>query len=1347
MGPNRQRGKRNLPQQKRGGTSGVQKPPRKIPSLVSSAARNLIADVLHHAATGGTVPVPEKHFDASLGAKITFRRNAPLSTVEVLGRVYEGLGFPRDLVAQYLVDLTQMGEFPSFSTVEDLLVVDGPFQPFLVQSCFELFNCMTLFRMDDNEMSSNDTHLDSHFLDEELENVSVMFESQYIASKKFGDGEDDAYREAYFSMSTEEEQKILIAIRFPCTYPEEPPMIFVQPVLSPLPIGEVPSLSVAPNCTKDLSPVVRRLIMDTAVEVLAPLWSLSDPCGCLIPLLSALHSVVASIRSEEPIAVATSASASPSRSELDEKRKAFLSYLRDVTNDPGKTGNNADGAQRTPENAGENGDTSKGSDDYHGSLTLPERVALAEVIVGSGEAPEKYTAEIFRRDKSLDEKLKAKWEKLNREGSLSEIRKKLPAYEARTSLRRSLQSSNVVVIGGETGSGKTTQVPQYLYEFCCEDGHGSIANIVCTQPRRLAATSVALRVAEERDDAVGGTVGYSIRLENCTSRHTQITYCTTGILLRRLQTDKYLKGVTHVVVDEIHERGVDTDFLLILLRDLLSYRKDLIVVLMSATMDSELFSHYFGGAPVLSIHGRTFPVQVFSLEEVIPLVGYHLESGSPYEKREKIDRKSGGQRNARKPNADMYGDDLAAEMSELLEQKILSAKIRASPETIDTLSRMNFDEINYELIESIVLHIDHAIRIEGAVLIFMPGMAEIVRTMDQLQSNTRLQQRCIFYNLHSSLGSSSQQGVFARPPRGKRKVVIGTNIMETSITIDDAVYVIDCGKLKENRYNSRKCMSELVTVSTSKANCRQRQGRAGRVREGFCFRLFTSVQYDEMQDHQLCEMHRVSLDSLVLQIYSLNLGDEVEYLRKALSPPEEKAIHSSVNALMTLGALTREKRLTSLGQHLANLPLDVRIGKMIIHSALLHCVDPVLTMAACLSVRSPFLGAVELRAEVEEMRRAFSGSQLSDQLSSWYAYSKWISTLHEDGAAAAMRLCEKTLLSPNNLSQIQSTKRQYERYLSEAGFLDCAMNSNSSPQRFLFPPYVSLSNVVYESGGSAFNQNSGSSMCILACLVAGLYPNIARIKAPPKKRNPQFSANSFHGGKKARSRYITFDGADCMIHPSSVAAKEPTLGSPSQLIVYVDKVKTSDVFLREVSCVLPLHVILFGSGKLEYLAPYKELCVDEVTAFQCEEDEAMLLMHFKDQLHSALTIKINDPSKSWESVSAVVVRAIIKLVNDNSTSGHALKVIDRRQPRTAVTDSLLQTENDTQNEVDMETNSLSNTSSTRRHVRICFHCGESDHLVQNCPHKAEEKKGGPSVRCFICGMWHYPLFCSCAKSS
>eukprot|EP00758_Cryptobia_borreli_P012113 Tbor_TRINITY_DN5718_c4_g2::TRINITY_DN5718_c4_g2_i1::g.19549::m.19549/K13026/DHX57; ATP-dependent RNA helicase DHX57 len=268
------------------------------------------------------------------------------------------------------------------------------------------------------------------------------------------------------------------------------------------------------------------------------------------------------------------------------------------------------------------------------SKTELETPDVAEVIsrsAGLGKTGGRENKRHLRRDPQIDSSLKEGWERLKEKGSLMGVRNKLPAMLERDKIRKALQEHNVVVVSGETGSGKTTQVPQFLYEYCCEAGTASLCNIVCTQPRRLAATAVALRVADERDEVIGQTVGYSIRLENRTSPETKILYCTTGIMLRRLQTDRVLEGVSHIVVDEIHERGVDTDFLLILLKDLLQKRpNNLKVILMSATMNSKLFSEYFYDSPVITISGRTHPVDIFPLEKVIPTVKYVLEDGSQY---------------------------------------------------------------------------------------------------------------------------------------------------------------------------------------------------------------------------------------------------------------------------------------------------------------------------------------------------------------------------------------------------------------------------------------------------------------------------------------------------------------------------------------------------------------------------------------------------------------------------------------------------------------------------------------------------------------------------------------------
>ncbi|PBJ80492.1 RNA helicase [Trypanosoma cruzi cruzi] len=1292
MGPNRQRKPRTMKTHRGRGGNRTPTSSTAAPSMLSRAGREMIIDVLHHAATGGAVPVPEKHFDANAGIRITLQRNSPLTPYETLQRLYEGLGFPPDLTTQYVTDLQGASKLPAFTSITELLAEGGPYQSFLVNSCFELFSHMLFYYRGEVDVIMASEEEDA-ILENELETIQSLFDESFLGVKQIDDKEFKGC-EIYFSFSSGSGKRVVVCVRVPNQYPDDPPLILVQPCGNQ--VGALPILGVFHADTKELPAAWRRSILDVAVETINGLAGE----GCLVALMSSLHGVIASIE-VMPISTCNSGikeEERPSKEEkvnLDAQRKAFLNALTA-----------APGVNPTS------------TEDHHASYPMPVKIGLKTVGCVQDEG-DIVRREYLKTDKSLDAKLMAEWESLRTSGTMKKAREQLPAFQVREELREIISKHQVVVIGGETGSGKTTQIPQYLYEFMCESGMGGSANIVCTQPRRLAATSVALRVAEERDEAVGGVVGYTIRLESCVSRRTQITYCTTGIVLRRLQVEKFLGSVSHIVVDEIHERGVDTDFLLILLRDLIQRRSDLKVVLMSATMDSELFARYFGGAPVISIQGRTYPVQHFHLEEIIPMVGYILEDGSPYANREA--KREERRRNNRKQaiNIDPEEVDDAREME--LSGQSLTGKLNAAPKTLETISRMNLDVINYELIESVVFYIDTVMKVDGAVLIFLPGMAEIMRCMEQLKSNPRLSNSCLMYNLHSSLGSSEQHGVFQRPPKGKRKVVIGTNIMETSITIDDAVFVIDSGKAKENRYDARKSLSQLVTVNVSKANCRQRQGRAGRVREGFCFRLFTSAQFEALDDHQLCEMHRVPLEGLILQIYSLNLGDEVEYLQKALSPPEERAVRGSVRALTTLGALTLDKRLTSLGQHLANLPLDVRIGKMIIHGAILHCVDPVLTIAACLAVRSPFLSMMDYQAEVEGVRRAFAGEYMSDHLVSWFAYASWVFVQYNEGSSAAKKLCARYYLSLPALKQIQSTKRQYERYLYEAGFIE-ETPIHSSHERFLYDPVITLEDRLYESGGRQFNANAGSVKCILSCVVAGLYPNIARVQTGAGKKGGTFL------------KLTTFDGSEVMIHPSSVVGREKKFLSP--LLVYVDKIKTSATFLRDVSVVTPLHVILFSGGGLEYLPKYGELVVDDMVAFKCRSEDATLLKHLKDQLDSALSQKINNPSESWESTSSVVVRAILRLLKDDLESVRHLTVVDHRQPRTSLTAPLAPPE---------EAVARERQEAKRRTQQRCFVCGEADHMARSCPRQAASLKGGPSVRCFVCGAWHHPTECALAS--
>jgi ATP-dependent RNA helicase DHX57 len=1393
MGPNRQKrsdGQKKKPPIRRGRPTNVPQGPK---PAMSEESRNMIIDVLHCVASNGEVSVPQKYFDPNSGSGnvITFRKNQALSTVEVLQLFFEKLGYPPDAVRDYLVEVSANPNFPPPGQLRQLsdIIDDEALHPFLVACCWDLYDIMMWHAADTNGGDDDDEDEDEDVDDpdaeaqrcsslrDEMELVDSMFSDQIAAKLNFSEeGERAGERELQLVTCTKDGVEVLVVLRIPDLYPVEPPALWIEPRAVPLSKGgagktkaAAPQKVMAINRKMfELSAGCRRAAMDAATATCATLRK----TPCLVALIGAISDALASNLSDAKKLEATLAeqkeaqerqAQAQQKKEEELRRAAFVHSLQKQA--PGASAaDKTDKAPLTPSSGQQGTSSSKrmaggrsaaqpdDDDDDQGQdrfinvkvSALPQAVSLATVDTSQTNQQQERTS-FLSRNQRVDKELLEQWLYLKKHGSLASVRAALPAAAVRSSLKAALERSNVVVVGGDTGSGKTTQIPQYLYELEVEALKGSSCNIVVTQPRRLAATAVAIRVAEERDEEIGKSVGYSIRLENKCSNATRLLYCTTGIVLRRLQTDKFLGNVSHIVIDEIHERGVDTDFLLILVKDLLARRSDLKVVLMSATMDSMLFSRYFGDAPVISIAGRTHPVTNYHLEQVIAYTNYIIDDGSPYSK---LDVRKGRQqqRNMNKHKAVMdYGkDDYTEEMSMASDEKSMRKDLLAAgsseldPNVVSTLSRMNLEVINYELIEQLISSIcrNHSHE-DGAILVFLPGMQEIQKCVEELRTNKELLAKSQILNLHSSLGSSGdQQAVFRRPPRGIRKIIIGTNIMETSITIDDALFVIDCGKVKENRYDPRKSLSQLVTCWISKANAKQRQGRAGRVRPGHCFRLYTSAQYEALDDHQTCEMHRVPLESLVLQIYTLNLGDEIKYLAKALSPPEEKAVHASVKVLTGLGALTAEKRLTSLGQHLAGLPLDVRIGKIIIHGALLRCIDPVLSIAACLAVRSPFLATPDDQLEVEGIRRALAVDVQSDHLVAWYAYRKWASAKILEGEAAARKVCKDYFLSYATLLQIQATKRQYERYLAEARFLTppVASGRRGGHDAFLFEPHRRpLEGIAYESGGSVYNVLSSSHRCVLGSLVAGLYPNVAKVL--PSKPSTGSSGSSSFGYNRNQVKLATFDGSEVVIHPSSVLSRDSTFAFP--LVAYVDKIKTSATFLRELSVVSPFHVILFSGGNLKYVEQYGELVVDELTAFRCTADESVLLTRLKEQLDSVLRSKINNPTESWEAASDNVVKAIARILTDEGLSTSKALVVVDRSVRAPLTQPL-------QQQQQKDAIPQPPPDQPFKTYKKCFNCGEVGHVSRYCVEAAGKPKarGEASVRCFICGEWHHPSKCS-----
>lgn len=416
-------------------------------------------------------------------------------------------------------------------------------------------------------------------------------------------------------------------------------------------------------------------------------------------------------------------------------------------------------------------------------------------------------------------------------------------------------ATQVMVISGETGCGKSTQVPQFflddwlLQSSVALDANRPISHceVICTQPRRISAIGVAERVADERAEKIGNTVGYQIRLENKISSSTRLTFCTTGILLRRLQTDPMLESVSHVLVDEVHERSEESDFLLLILKEILAKRSDMRVILMSATLNAGLFAAYFGGAPVLEIPGRTFPVQQFFLEDILDMSKFVLEPDSQFCR--KLKKNEEHQLTNELEYADVIAANAAPPRSirdENLSLADVFARYAANTRaTCKTLFLADPMRINPELIEAVLRYIvdgEHDWPREGTILIFLPGLAEIQTVHDALNDSSTFGGRAgkyVLVPLHSTLTNEEQALVFQRAPKGKRKIVMSTNIAETSVTIDDCVFVVDVGQMKEKRFDANRNMESLDLVWVSRANAQQRKGRAGRVMPGVGIHLYT----------------------------------------------------------------------------------------------------------------------------------------------------------------------------------------------------------------------------------------------------------------------------------------------------------------------------------------------------------------------------------------------------------------------------------------------------------------------------------------------------------------------------
>lgn len=532
--------------------------------------------------------------------------------------------------------------------------------------------------------------------------------------------------------------------------------------------------------------------------------------------------------------------------------------------------------------------------------------------------------------------------------SVQDTRQSLPIYSCKKQLLDEVKAHNMLVVVGETGSGKSTQITQYL----AEEGYTANGVIACTQPRRVAAISVAKRVAEEVGCSLGDKVGYTIRFEDCTGPNTQIKYMTDGMLEREALIDPLMKKYSVIMLDEAHERTVATDVLFALLRDAVRKRKGALkLIVTSATLDSEKFSKYFDGCPVFHIEGRSFPVKKYYTKE--PEVDY----------------------------------------------------IEATIETVVDV---------------------HANNPPGDILVFLTGREEIetcceaiVQKMSRLYKENAGMSELIVLPIYSAMPSEMQSRIFDAAPEGKRKVVVATNIAETSITIDGIYYVVDPGFVKVNAYDPKLGMDSLIVQPISRAQADQRAGRAGRTGPGICYRLYTKAAYaNEMAANTIPEIQRQNLSNTILMLKAMGIRDVLNF--GFMDPPSEQSVLHALEELYVLDALDDQGGITDTGKQMSCFPMEPLLSKTLIQSISFGCSEEVIVIIAMLSVPEVFYRPRDKREKADRAKQHFEDYS-GDHLTLLNVYQKWQDSNYSKS------WCQQHYLHDKSLRKARDVQKQLVR--------------------------------------------------------------------------------------------------------------------------------------------------------------------------------------------------------------------------------------------------------------------------------------------------------------------------------